>query len=46
MIKPEKRGPQQFALLGYLIAAAVLLPLGWWLKANTDIIGWLGSLFG
>jgi hypothetical protein len=30
----QDRKPDSSSLLSYLIAAAVLIPVGWWLKAN------------
>lgn len=32
-------------LVSYLIAAAILLPVGWWLKENLGLADWLRSLF-
>ncbi|WP_256377855.1 MULTISPECIES: hypothetical protein [Brucellaceae] len=42
-----QNNPQPFALIGYIIAAALLLPLGWWLKANYagDLAAWMRSFF-
>ncbi|MDM7850170.1 hypothetical protein QUF18_03855 [Pseudochrobactrum kiredjianiae] len=42
-----QNNPQPFALIGYIIAAALLLPLGWWLKEER-LFGfgdWVVSLF-
>jgi len=35
-----QNNPQPFALIGYIIAAALLLPLGWWLKQYDSNIGY------
>jgi hypothetical protein len=42
--KPRSEG---LAVISYLIAAAILLPLGWWLKAAyaPAIADWSRSLF-
>lgn len=32
--QPKPAGVDILSLVSYLIAAAFLLPLGWWLKAN------------
>ena len=28
------KGPDTLTIVSYAIAAAILLPIGWWLKAN------------
>lgn len=40
--------PDALTTISYLIAAALLLPLGWWLKANyaSDVGGFILSIFG
>lgn len=40
--------PDALALISYLVAAAMLLPLGWWLKANyaNDVGHFILSLGG
>lgn len=40
--------PDAISLAGYLLAAALLLPLGWWLKANyaEDVGAFVLSFFG
>lgn len=39
--------PDAISVISYLLAAAFLLPLGWWLKANyaEDIGGFIISFF-
>jgi len=41
----NEHGP--YDALGYFIAAALLIPLGIWLKANyaADLAGWMRSFF-
>lgn len=40
--------PDAISLISYLIAAAMLIPLGMWLKANyaSDVGGFILSFFG
>ena len=41
------KGPDTLTVISYAIAAAILLPVGWWLKAN-GLFGfgdWVVSLF-
>lgn len=37
--------PDLLTLVSYLIAAAILIPIGWWLKDNLGLADWLRSLF-
>jgi hypothetical protein len=39
--------PDAVSLLSYALASALLLPLGWWLKANyaSELGGWILSWF-
>lgn len=37
--------PDALTLISYLIAAAMLLPLGWWLKENLGLAEWMRSFF-
>lgn len=39
------KGPDGLTVVSYIIAAAILLPLGWWLKENLGLAEWLRSLF-
>jgi hypothetical protein len=32
--KPNPEKPSTLAVVSYLVAAAILLPIGWWLKEN------------
>jgi hypothetical protein len=40
--------PDAISIISYLVAAAMLIPLGWWLKANyaSDVGGFILSFFG
>lgn len=42
-----KGSPDMATIIGYIVAAALLLPLGWWLKANyaADLGSWTLSWF-
>lgn len=31
---PESGKPSPISVISYLIAAAILMPVGWWLKSN------------
>lgn len=39
--------PDAIAVVSYFLAAAVLIPIGWWMKANYahDMGAWTLSLF-
>lgn len=46
-MKPEKEGPDGLTIVSYIIAAAILIPIGWWLKEHR-LFGfgdWVVSLF-
>lgn len=47
MNEPPKDSPDILTLISYLIAAAILIPIGWWLKSER-LFGfgdWVMSLF-
>ena len=43
-MEPEK-SPDLLTLISYAVAAAILIPIGWWLKENLGLADWLRSLF-
>jgi hypothetical protein len=45
--EPPHGTPSLWSVISYLIAAAILLPIGWWLK-STGLFGfgdWIDSFF-
>lgn len=48
MTEPPTNKPDMLTLVSYLIAAAILIPIGWWLKESHagDIGHWILSLGG
>lgn len=41
----DPKSPDGLTIISYLIAAAILIPIGWWLKENLGLADWLRSLF-
>lgn len=35
----------KYEVFGYMVAAAILIPLGWWMKDNLQIAEWLRATF-
>lgn len=46
-MEPDRPTPDTLTIVSYMIAAAFLLPLGWWLKASwaPSAAAWLRGLF-
>lgn len=45
--EPPKGAPDALTMFSYLLAAAILMPVAWWLKSN-ELFGfgaWVVSLF-
>lgn len=40
-----EENPDPLTIISYLIAAAILIPIGWWLKENLGLAEWLRSFF-
>lgn len=45
-IERKDRKPDHYDWIGYVLAAAILLPLGWWLKESGILGRFIFSLFG
>ncbi len=41
----EPKRNDGITVVSYLIAAALLIPLGWWLKENLGLADWLRNTF-
>lgn len=45
MVPAMDKGPDILTVISYAIAAAILIPVGWWLQNNFPLDDWLRSLF-
>jgi hypothetical protein len=43
--EPPHGAPSLWSVISYLIAAAILMPVGWWLKEHLGLADWLRSIF-
>lgn len=41
----EPNSHDGLTIISYLVAAAILLPIGWWLKENLGLADWLRAFF-
>ena len=41
----EPKKPDMLTIVSTLIAAAIVIPIGWWAKDNLGIAEWLRSMF-